>query len=316
MTLEADIAQQAGLFADLQVCTGLQGAIEAVATHRLVHFAGIGSSRHVAGFGAACVELMAGLPAVLMASPGAAVARPAIRAGELLVVVSQSGQTPALVELAGTARAAGATVIVLTNTPGSALSSVAHLVVPCGAGSETVVPATKSVTVMMLQLRAMCGPIDPAARNRLSQLTEHLVSDPLVAELAARHPLPGLVVAGGFAAEWVADEVAIKLAEVSAHLAVAESVVDFLHGPAAVPAATLAFLDPDDPNTPAVLARPQVLTVGPDDSYDLTLARTGEPALDAIAAVVAGQVLALEWSRAHGIDPDDPRGLQKVTLTR
>jgi glucosamine 6-phosphate synthetase-like amidotransferase/phosphosugar isomerase protein len=32
--------------------------------------------------------------------------------------------------------------------------------------------------------------------------------------------------------------------------------------------------------------------------------------------VVAGQRLALAWATALGVDPDDPKGLAKVTMTR
>ena len=35
-----------------------------------------------------------------------------------------------------------------------------------------------------------------------------------------------------------------------------------------------------------------------------------------VAAVALGQLLALELSLARGLDPDAPRGLRKVTLTR
>ena len=35
-----------------------------------------------------------------------------------------------------------------------------------------------------------------------------------------------------------------------------------------------------------------------------------------LTAVAVGQLLALELARARGLDPDTPRGLRKVTLTR
>jgi glucosamine--fructose-6-phosphate aminotransferase (isomerizing) len=107
--------------------------------------------------------------------------------------------------------------------------------------------------------------------------------------------------------------VALKLAEVAAHLAVPEPIVDYLHGPAAVPGPVLALLDPDDPNSAALHG---ALTVGPSPAYDVELPATGDPTTDAVVRVVAGQCLALHWATARGLDPDDPRGLAKVTLTR
>jgi glucosamine--fructose-6-phosphate aminotransferase (isomerizing) len=35
-----------------------------------------------------------------------------------------------------------------------------------------------------------------------------------------------------------------------------------------------------------------------------------------VTGVALGQLLALELCRARGVDPDAPRGLRKVTLTR
>jgi glucosamine--fructose-6-phosphate aminotransferase (isomerizing) len=169
---------------------------------------------------------------------------------------------------------------------------------------------------MMLLLRTLASPVPDPVVLRLSTLVTELAGSDWLSQIAGAHRIPNVVVCGGFAGQWVADEVAIKLAEVAAHLAVPESVVDFLHGPAAVEAAALAFLDPLDPNAAVVAQRPSVLTVGSSPDYVLPLSSTGDASLDAIAYVVAGQCLALGWAHSRGVDPDDPRGLQKVTLTR
>ena len=322
MTLLAgDMAQQGALLEwmvlESQVAA-LERAASALVEHRLVRLVGIGSSRHVAGYGAVCLDVLAGVPTTLLAAPGAGVPLPRFGPEQLIVLLSQSGQTPALLAVADAAREAGATVLALTNNPGSPLDKAADVVLHAAAGPESVVPATKSVTAMMLLLRALAAPIDAPALHQLAAVVTRLVDDEggQVAELASRHPLPDLVVCGGFAGQWVADEVAIKLAEMAAHLAVPESVVDFLHGPAAVAAPALAFLDPSDPNAAAVASRPGVLTVGPSADYNLPLSGCGDTTLDPIAQIVAGQCLALHWAQCHGVDPDDPRGLQKVTLTR
>lgn len=295
----ADIAEQSELLARLP------RSLRALPPHRVVRLAGIGSSRHVAAYGAACFEVLAGIPTTLLASPGAGVPQPRLGPDDLLLVVSQSGETPALLDLATSSQSLGTTVIALTNSPGSTLARLADLHLDAGAGAESVVPATKSVTRSMLVLRALAGPV---SLGPLAAVVDELLQTELPPS-----PLPSVVVGGGFAGQAVADEVALKLAEVVGHLAVAESVVDFLHGPAAVPASALAFLSADDPNAAAVVARPDVLTVGPTGR--LRLPSTGDPTLDAIAQVVAGQRLALRWAQALGVDPDDARGLQKVTLT-
>ena len=299
-----DIAQQGDLLGELPI--GLEAAQHALARHRTIRLAGIGSSRHVAAYGAACLEVITGIAATVLSSPGAGVPQPRLGPNDLLLLVSQSGETPALLDLATTSRSSGTTVIALTNSPGSSLAGLADVSLDAGAGVESVVPATKSVTRSMLALRALAGPVSTA---RLGSVVTDLIGQRMPSS-----PVPAVVVGGGFAGQAVADEVALKLAEMAGRLAVAESVVDFLHGPAAVAAPALAFLDAADPNSAAVAARPDVLTVGPAGSVQLP--SCGDPTLDAIARVVAGQCLALQWAEALDVDPDDARGLSKVTLTR
>ena len=313
--LAAEIAEQPRVLATVlgEQAHALQAVRETVRQHHRVLMLGIGSSRHVAGYGVACFEALTGTSVSLLPAPGGGVALPAMSADDVLVVVSQSGSTPALQPVVETALAVGAAVVSLTNAHGSPLERLAHLSLHACAGEESVVPATKSVTASMLLLRALAAPVPTAA---LVDVVRGLVVDqPSAVRFLADVDLPQLVVASGFAAEHIADEVALKLAEVTAHLAVSETVVDYLHGPAAVPAHVLGLLDPDDPNTDAVLGLPSVLTVGTSLSFDLPLASTGDPSLDAIARLVAGQCLALAWAGARSIDPDDPRGLKKVTLS-
>jgi glucosamine--fructose-6-phosphate aminotransferase (isomerizing) len=299
--LAADVAEQGPLLGGLLARTDLDEAQRLLASRRVVHLAGIGSSRHVAAYGAACLAALGGRTATLLAAPGGGVPQPRLSPDDLLVVVSQSGETPALLELAEGARATGAAVLALTNAPGSPLEWLSDAVLPCGAGPERVVPATKSVTTAMLLLRALASPVEPDAVRRLA-----LGVEAGTAPVVGGQP-PGFVVVGGLAAQAVAEEVALKLAEVAGLPAVPESLVDFLHGPAAVVSPVAALVDDDDPNRAALSA---------SDVHHLAWQRTGDAGLDRIAMVVAGQRLALAWAEALGVDPDDPKGLAKVTLTR
>jgi glucosamine--fructose-6-phosphate aminotransferase (isomerizing) len=298
--LARDIAEQAPLMDGLLSSTDLGPAQSLLAAHHVVRLVGIGSSHHVAAYGAACLQALGGRVAMALAAPGSGVPQPRLSPDDLLVVVSQSGATPALLELADGARAAGAAVLALTNVPGSPLEQLAHAVLPCAAGPERVVPATKSVTTAMLLLRALAAPVPEDSVRRLAGA----VAYPELPSVAVRPP--GFVVVGGLAGQAVADEVALKLAEVAGLAVVPESLVDYLHGPAAVDAPVLAMLDEDDPNA-GRLTSPLV--------HRLHVAATGDEGLDRIAQVVAGQLLALSWARELGVDPDDPKGLAKVTLT-
>lgn len=299
--LAAEIAEQGPLLAGLLDRTDLRPARDLLQRSRAVHLVGIGSSRHVAAFGAACLSTLGGRVATVLAAPSGGVPQPRLSPDDLLVIVSQSGQTPALLELAEAARATGTPVLAVTNAPCSPLEWLADAVLPCGAGTEQVVPATKSVTTAMLLLRALAGPLDPDAVRRMAAALD-LTPTPALGPRP-----PRFVVVGGLAAQPVAEEIALKLAEVAGLAAVPEPLVDFLHGPAAVVSPVVALVDADDPNRAALQAL---------DVQHLSWGRSGDAALDRIAMVVAGQRLALAWALALGVDPDDPKGLAKVTLTR
>lgn len=298
--LAAEMAEQPAVLARvLDANPGLPDLRAQLASRRRVALVGIGSSRHVASYGVACFEALSSLPATLLPAPGAGVPLPHLTDQDALVVVSQSGSTPALLPVVEAARAAGALVVSVTNTPGSDLEARADVALQTTGGPERVVPATKSVTASMLLVRALAGPVE--AGELSAAVADVLARDCQVGAV------PEVVVAAGFAAEAVSDEVALKLAEVTGRLAVAETVVDYLHGPAAVPARVLALLAGDDPNGAALEARADVLAVRSTPLRDRTL--------EAVLRVVLGQRLALRWAESLGVDPDDARGLAKVTMT-
>ncbi len=303
-----DIAEQPAVLARVlgRNAPSLDAARGLVAAARTVRLLGVGSSRHAAGVGAAALEL-AGVRADVPPAPGAAVPPPVLHPGDLVVAVSQSGDTPALVDAARRARDCGCHVVAITNSGGT-LARIADVALDCAAGPERVVAATKSVTASVLLLRALAGDVDvtplvSAVRAVLDVGTDALVS--------GAHPMH--IVAGGLGAEWVAAEVALKLAETGGRLVTSEPLVEHLHGPVAVPATMLAFVHPDDPNTRGLGG--DVVRVGPDPSYEIELAELADPASAAVLVLVAGQVLALAWARRTGADADASRGLSKITCT-
>jgi fructoselysine-6-P-deglycase FrlB-like protein len=141
--------------------------------------------------------------------------------------------------------------------------------------------------------------------------------------IASMDPIPGLeglppgrVVCAGFAAEWIADEIALKFAEMAGLSVTSEPLIEYFHGPVGAAAPTLAFLDLEDPNAHELIAAEQVVTVGADSSFAVVIPTTSDPALDAIVRLVAGQRMALAWAKHLGQDADADRGLKKVTPTR
>ncbi|MEY9846662.1 SIS domain-containing protein [Streptacidiphilus sp. MAP5-3] len=299
-----------------------------------VAFLARGSSDHAALLGRYAVELQTGLPTCLVA-PSVTTAyhrAPEGFRGWLLVALSQSGRTPEIVDLARRYTAAGAAVVAVTNDGDSDLAHTAALTVALDAGPERAVPATKTVTAQMLAVLAVAsglggtGALTHRQAASLPSVLADLLADSegpaTAAELVARHDR--LAVVGRGACYPAALESALKLQETTGLMAHGFSTADFRHGPIAVcgphaPAVLLAGSGPADADTldlrtaltergaPTVLAgtAPEALLPWP------ALGHLGE----CLPATVRGQQLALATSRALSIDPDQPVGLNKVTMT-
>jgi glucosamine--fructose-6-phosphate aminotransferase (isomerizing) len=151
-------------------------------------------------------------------------------------------------------------------------------------------------------------------------------------ELAGRLvEVDALVVSGRGFAYSTALEVALKLKETCYLTAVGLSYADLVHGPIAVldertPALLVAAADgPMLPEMTALARRisgtgAAVHGIGGDGEFAAAcrsaLAGTALPEhLAPFALVVPGQLLAEALARARGLDPDAPRGLDKVTQT-
>ncbi len=338
--MRSEIAAQPQVLAGL-VETGAPGISQAAAelrrrAPRFVLFAARGTSDHAALYAKYLVELRLGLPAGL-ASPSTMTAygaRPDLR-DVLLVAVSQSGGSPDLVETATVARECGATVLAVTNAPGSALNEAAHLSIDVHAGVEAAVAATKSYTAELLALWLLvdswAGGDGAAAHTVPDAVAARLQLLPQVERLADRiGRTDRLVLTGRGYSYPTAREGALKLMETSYVAAHAFSGADLLHGP-------LAMVDEEHPvlavvpdGAGALAMRPVLerlrergadLTVlgGPASvrpgTDDLLLAPALPEDLAPVADIVALQQLALVMATARGFDPDSPRGLSKVTET-
>jgi glucosamine--fructose-6-phosphate aminotransferase (isomerizing) len=301
----ADIAEQPDVLAAVvgRNESAIENARRIVTNKRVVRLMGIGSSRHAAGYGSRVLDLIAKTPAIVQPAPGVAVPLPAFDPAQPFIVLSQSGRTPSVLDAVRQARSAHVDVIAITNEPDSPLEELATVTLHCEAGIERVVPATKSVTAQMLLLHAIA--LIPAVNDLAVSVRRALsidLSDIVTGEA------PSAIVCSGFAATWVADEIALKFTEMAGLLATSESVVEHFHGPRAANAATTAFLDPQDPNSRELARNPNVRTVETPS--------TGRSSLDPIVTVVLGQRIAHAWALHLGEDPDADRGLQKVTRTR
>ena len=75
----------------------------------------------------------------------------------LVLGLSQSGQTPDVLEYVERARARGAFTIGVTNDPDSSLATAADVVLPLAAGPERAIAATKTYTHQLAALALLAG---------------------------------------------------------------------------------------------------------------------------------------------------------------
>ena len=257
----------------------------------------------------------------------------------LTIGISQSGQSPDIVSVLAEARKQGGLTLAVTNEPTSPLSGAADHTLPLLAGAERAVAATKTYTTELFALAMLSAALedDPergAALERvpgwLSQAIEKNAN--LSQQAASFRGAQKLVVLGrGFHAS-TAFEVALKLKETSYFIAEPYSVADLLHGPVAMidrgfPVILIAPSGRTQADVPALLTlleqRGAELLAISDLPDVLARAKsrlelpTGVPEwLSPIVAVVPGQLFAGALAIATGQNPDQPRGLSKVTMTR
>lgn len=246
-----------------------------------------------------------------------------------VLVVSQSGASPDLVRSAEGASQMGATVLALTNAPGSPVEAKAHTTLSISAGPEKAVPATKSVIGAIGGGMALLSALIPgyAARARSSAAAiATLQGKPLPqtkALLAALLRASHVYVIGRDTGFGAAQELALKLKECCALHAEAYSSSEVLHGPLQLVTNPLLILilDTEAPQVQDSLntAEDRFRTAGgtvfrlrPSDAglRDLT------PAAAAAALLCLTYPLALKTALALGHDPDRPATLSKVTQTR
>ncbi|MEV4011380.1 SIS domain-containing protein [Nonomuraea angiospora] len=339
--MRSEIAEQpAALRATLDSLLPRVGEVRAVGEQtRQLLFIARGTSDNAAVYGRYLVESHAGRLAAL-AAPSIATTykRKLDLDGVLAVAISQSGRTEEIVETLAWAKDCGARTVGITNGgEQSPLAQAADVALCTVAGEEKAVPATKTYTTQLAALAVLAlglgADVDAEDLRRVPEAVEKLITEPgdLEAVVEGLLDKPGVVVSGRGLAFSTALETALKLKEACYLHAMGLSYADLLHGPIAVVDADTPALLVAAENSPTlagtvalaervVAAGAAAYTIGGGD----TLARAGTAALNGpdlpewvapMGLIVPGQLLTEALARRLGIDPDAPRGLNKVTQT-
>lgn len=292
-----------------------------------------GSSDHAANYVAYLImkrmgRVVASLPMSLLTLYRA----PLQAQQSLALAVSQSGQSPDVVQPMRYFTEGGGTTVALVNDAASPLAQAVQWAMPLHAGAERSVAATKSfIASLVAGARLVAHWQDDAtllgALHDLPAALAQAAQCDWSAALDVLAPAQHIMVVGRGTSFPVALEAALKFKETSALQAEAFSGAEIKHGPMALieDGYPLLIFATRGPAQASLLQLAQemrgrgarVLLAAPADvaERDLTLPVSGHADLDPIVAIEAFYVMAAHLAVRRGLDPDKPRHLNKVTKT-
>jgi len=305
-----------------------------------------GTSYHAGLVGRYAIEEWARVPVELDIASEFRYRNPVVDKRDLVVGITQSGETADTLAAMRLARGSGAKVIGVTNVMGSQATRDADGVIFTRAGLEIGVAATKTfvsqVAVMYLlglKLAQVRGTMPPERIKELAQEVKrlpHVISELLeridepVRDIAQRwHEAGFFLYLGRHVGLPVCLEGALKLKEISYIPTDAYAAGEMKHGPIALldertPVVTVAtdspVLDKVLSNVAEVRARgAHVIAVATEGNSEVamhaeevvTVPRT-DWLLQPILAVIPLQLLAYHIARARGLNVDQPRNLAKT----
>jgi glucosamine--fructose-6-phosphate aminotransferase (isomerizing) len=292
-----------------------------------------GSSDHAATYAKYLIETRAHtLTASAAPSVSSVYGVPQDLGGCLFVAISQSGRSPDLLAAVAAARASGATILALCNSPEAPLVAAADLAVDIGAGPETSVAATKSFLATLAALARVVAAWtgDAVLARAIDGLPDQMAASwelDWSAALPLLRTADHLYVLGRGLGLGAAQEVALKFKETCGLHAEAFSSAELRHGPLTLlgphfPALMLAQPDATRPGLVALAEElggrgvPVLLAGAPGTGGPLRLPTVeAAPELAPILLVQSAYRLIATLAPLRGCDPDRPAHLRKVTET-
>jgi glucosamine--fructose-6-phosphate aminotransferase (isomerizing) len=305
-----------------------------------------GTSYHAGLIGRYALEAWARIPVEMDIASEYRYRDPVVGPGDLVIGITQSGETADTLAAMRIARERGATVLAITNIMGSQATRDADGVLFTRAGLEVSVAATKTfvcqVAVMYLlglRLAELRGTLGREERRGLvaglKSIPHHIeamlgqIDDEVRAIAAAHWESEFFLYLGRHVGLPVALEGALKLKEISYIATDAYAAGEMKHGPIALlddrtPVVTVAtdspVLDKVISNMQEVRARgAHVVAVATEGNEDIAehaeqvlhVPRTNWM-LQPLLAVIPLQLLAYRIARHRGLNVDQPRNLAKT----
>jgi glucosamine--fructose-6-phosphate aminotransferase (isomerizing) len=327
--LEAPARLEAQLAADDEVYAALAGRLRESPPPFAFTIAR-GSSDHAASYAASLIASHLGRITASLAPSLWTRARARLEVeGALALAISQSGSGPDVVETTRMARERGACTVAVVNEAGSPLAAVAEHVLPCRAGEEIGIAATKTMLATLLVIARLVArwADDKTLQEALRRMpaavrrAQGLQWGPALVAHLAEAPACFVISRGPGLA--IAQEIALKLQELAGLPALAFSSAEFQHGPKALldrqhpvlllPAAPWVGAEADRLWDEAA-APTQLACIGTTPGFEAP--EPVHPDLDPVLALAAFHPALDALARARGHDPDRPPRLTKVTRTQ
>jgi glucosamine--fructose-6-phosphate aminotransferase (isomerizing) len=312
-----------------------------------VYFVACGTSAHAAMAGRYWVEQLARIPATVEIGSEVRYREPVFTTTDLVVAVSQSGETADTLAAIKAARAQGARVIAIANVLDSAIPRMSDGALYTHAGPEIGVASTKCFTTQLVAMLLLGvylgrrrGSLSAESAGRIlgalvhvpEQMREVLQKADAIKAIARRHvKARDMLFLGRGTGFPIALEGALKLKEISYIHAEGYAAGEMKHGPIALidEEMPVVVLCPKDPHYEKTISNMQevkaregqliaVCTTGDTHVRELTGGHDVIDVPDALAevlpllTVIPLQLLAYYMADLKGTDVDQPRNLAKT----
>jgi glucosamine--fructose-6-phosphate aminotransferase (isomerizing) len=324
------------------------GAIhdELLRTARRMVIVACGTSFHAGLIGRYAIEEWSRVPVEVEIASEYRYRNPVVGPGDLVVGISQSGETADTLAAMRIARQRGATVLALTNIMGSQITRESDGVLYTRAGLEIGVAATKTFTtqvtalyLLALRFAELRGTLDqPELKAAISELKRlpHRIAELFERDLDGieriahkHHDAEFFLYIGRHAGVPAAQEGALKLKEISYIATDAYAAGEMKHGPIALldSSTPVVAVATDSPVLEKVISNIQevkargarviaVASEGNDTiathAEDLIRVPQTHWLLAPLLAVIPLQLLAYYIARERGLNVDQPRNLAKT----
>ncbi|MBT1062319.1 SIS domain-containing protein [Bowmanella sp. Y26] len=291
---------------------------------KMIMLIGRGSSDNAGLFAKYLFEIETGIPTFSSAlSIVSAYKRDIKLEHALVILISQSGKSPDLVEQIKMAKSSGAYCIAIVNELDGQVCDYADDVIPMHAGKEVSVAATKSFTATLSVLMHLVASwqADEKLTIALRDLPAMLANVANAEQKILAQDLKGvqkLIVLSRGLGFPIAKEIALKLKEVCGIQAEAYSSAEFLHGPIAIVNQNTVVLDCMVLDETAIFHKEHLQKVVSMGGKIFRLYEDGKQPYSRLIPLLILQNFYLDIARASvamGLNPDVPVGLSKVTKT-